>query len=303
MKKLTTSVIALSLAMIITCFCIAPTSVAKADVSIPLQPTINILLMYDESYDDVLQQYGLTHEQIVKRFDEIGRLIRYPYYDTFGISLNFTVSDYSSYLGDEYAMQCPVGNGLRTYVSSIAGDETSGLVRPRVGWLKGGQCTCTPVDDEHNCNYDEPGVGHHNNVFSWLMPMNAYAGSNTNEFNQASVYTAMSICHFDKSLGKHRFYAGCSYLGSHAAVLGGTGQLSESMPNPYQTFNMLSNRTVFWHEFGHNSFLHDGNCSENQPCAMSGGFDSILHANDVWCDNCKAIINFNHLTTNSQNAQ
>lgn len=119
--------------MIITCFCIAPTSVAKADVSIPLQPTINILLMYDESYDDVLQQYGLTHEQIVKRFDEIGRLIRYPYYDTFGISLNFTVSDYSSYLGDEYAMQCPVGNGLRTYVSSIAGDETNGLVRPQVG--------------------------------------------------------------------------------------------------------------------------------------------------------------------------
>ena len=69
MKKLTTSVIALSLAMIITCFCIAPTSVAKADVSIPMQPTINILLMYDESYDDVLQQYGLTHEQIVKRLD------------------------------------------------------------------------------------------------------------------------------------------------------------------------------------------------------------------------------------------
>ena len=108
MKKLTTSVIALSLAMIITCFCIAPTSVAKADETVTLPPTINILLLYDDSYEFFFSHLSVNRELLEKRLQEVGKLAELPYLNKFGIHLNFTIGDYSSYLGDEYALQCPI---------------------------------------------------------------------------------------------------------------------------------------------------------------------------------------------------
>ena len=143
MKKLTTSVIALSLAMIITCFCIAPTSVAKADET---QPTVNVLIAYDESYEYIFASKGCSVADMEKRLQEICELIRLPFLKTYGINLNFTVGAYSDYIGEEHAQQCPVNSGLR-----ILNADGS------IGWIDNGQCRCSVPTG--NCNIPAYKIG------------------------------------------------------------------------------------------------------------------------------------------------
>ena len=297
MKKLTTSVIALSLAMIITCFCIAPTSVAKADETVTLPPTINILLLYDDSYEFFFSHLSVNRELLEKRLQEVGKLAELPYLNKFGIHLNFTIGDYSSYLGDEYALQCPIGNGLRDYqdyfIQPTANDGNSGTL----GWIYNGQCTCTPITETGNdCNYPDATPGHHNNVIALREPARLFALQESNNFDLCAVISAQSLCY--SWCGDHRYCGGMSYYKGTGFVINGTystGSSCSGSVRPYYPSNLLSDVTLFLHEFGHSADLFDTMCTPNQPCIMSGGFDSVVSANDIWCDYCLSRFTVDHL--------
>lgn len=55
------------------------------------------------------------------------------------------------------------------------------------------------------------------------------------------------------------------------------------------------NRRTLQHEISHLFGCHDGQCSDDQNCIMSGGFDNCANFDqiNIWCDNCKA--NFDRL--------
>lgn len=281
MKKLTTSVIALSLAMIITCFCIAPTSVAKADET---QPTVNVLIAYDESYEYIFASKGCSVADMEKRLQEICELIRLPFLKTYGINLNFTVGAYSDYIGEEHAQQCPVNSGLR-----ILNADGS------IGWIDNGQCGCSVPTG--NCNIPAYTPAHHNNAFGLRDTASRYAKLSTNDFNVAAVFTAMSLCYTSGS--DHTWCGGMSSLVGNGLACHATYSIPSSTNvihrNTYFEENMIGNIILFAHEFSHLAGLPNADCSPNQPCIMSGGFDSVVSVNNLWCDKCYVRFNMSRL--------
>lgn len=241
MKKLTTSIIALSLAMIITCFCIAPTSVAKADET---QPTVNVLIAYDESYEYIFASKGCSVADMEKRLQEICELIRLPFLKTYGINLNFTVGAYSDYIGEEHAQQCPVNSGLR-----ILNADGS------IGWIDNGQCRCSVPTG--NCNIPAYTPAHHNNALGLRDTASRYAKLSTNDFNVAAVFTAMSLCYTSGS--DHTWCGGMSSLVGNGLACHATYSIPSSTNvihrNTYFEENMIGNiicslmNSVIWPVF------------------------------------------------------
>lgn len=280
MQRITTSIIAISLAMIIACFCIAPTSVAKADEN---SPTINVLIAYDESYEYVFRSYECPVSAMEKRLQEITELIRLPFLKTYGININFTIGAYSDYIGEEYALQCPVDSGLRVL-------NTDGSI----GWVNNGQCNCyVPTG---NCNVPAYAPAHHNNAINLRDTASRYAKQSTNEFNAAAVFTAMSLCYTSGNL--HTWCGGMSSYTENGLVCHATYDIPGSTTSHRYSYfedNMVNNVILFAHEFSHFAGLRDADCSPNQPCIMSGGFDSVVSVNNLWCDKCYAQFNMSRL--------
>ena len=73
--------------------------------------TLSILLLYDDSYEQTLRRQGYSIDEIEHRIEQIGELSELSFTRKYNLRINFTVEDYSSVIGEEYALQCPVGNG------------------------------------------------------------------------------------------------------------------------------------------------------------------------------------------------
>lgn len=242
---------------------------------------IRVLLLYDDSYESIMKDRGYTDtNSLENRLRQLTDLIALPYLQSKGIVLEFAISDYSSVLGDEYSIQCPVGNGLRT--------EENGVVK----WIRKGQCTC-PVSG-NNCNPSPNGQGHHNNLIPLLNSAIQYA-ENSTEYDFVTVITGLTMC-YTQANGEHMRCAGVTYGQScKALVMNGVYDIeygnienASSAEVRFLLSNLISNYTLFWHEFTHVSGSPEGQCVDvNHACALSGSYNGIVYVRNPWCSNCE----------------
>lgn len=273
--KTTAQVLSLLLATFLFCTSFA-IPFAKAEEDFPPR-TVNLLILYDQSYQSYFAENNITNPQ--HRLEQMARLAAVPFAETLNITLNVTVASYQSVLGMSYAMQCPT-------LYQSAG------INAKSRWNYNAQCECAGLDDSI------PSSRHHNSMHSLLDVGTDYIQSqdpltSIAVYDAVGIYHGFSGCYACNGNVSHGYAAGLAYLDGCAYVARGTYDFGLSN---YCHLNLSSCVGLLWHEFSHTFGLLDGsddfttnptqNCSENAPCIMSGGFDSILYAPNVWCPNC-----------------
>ena len=276
MKRTLLQSAAILMAAIIFCSTFAM-PFAKADADFPAR-TVNLLILYDQSYESFFAEECSINDP-VHRLEQVVKLAEVPFKEKLNITLNVTISSYQSVLGNSYAMSCPTIYPVDTPVINSCDPHY---------WEYEEQCECAGLDDSSS----DPHSRHHTSMRTLLDDVTAY-------INGQSVYDA-AFCYFcfngcNSCIGNitHRHPPGIAYRYGVAGVAGGNHSISDTT---YQSMNLTSCVGLFWHEFSHTFGLKDGtndfitnpddNCTENYPCTMSGGFDKIIYAPNVWCPNC-----------------
>lgn len=284
-NRLFRSTIAVSLAVIILCSVISLPSKAFT-ITLPARE-VNMLIVYDESYEAFFEKLGITDFE--NRLRQMVYMAELPFRNTWNISLNCTVLPYEETLGDDYACQtCP---GLWSW-------ENGEPNTTRVWNHLTGQCNCYST-----CYSSLTAPGHHNSAHRLLDIARNYATSSS-VYDVVGVFTGHQICF--GGANDHRQIGGLAYPGGNAFI--GVGHhdiytrngssdswtLTDSTPNFLN--NIMSNIALMQHEFSHNYGLGDGNhdftdennCNMNMPCVMSGGFGGIVYAENIWCEHCRS---------------
>ncbi len=279
------STIAVSLAIIILCSFITLPSKAFT-ITYPARE-VNLLILYDESYEAFFEKFGITDFE--NRLRQMVYMAEIPFKNTWNINLNCTVLPYEDILGEDYACQpCP---GLWSW-------ENGESNTTRVWKHLSGQCQC----DVPACFTSSLAPGHHNSAIRIIALAWSYATSSP-IYDAVGVFTGHEICAGTTDHGQR---GGISYLGGDSFVAVGhhdvytrsgssdSWNLTDSTPNLLN--NIMSNIALMQHEFSHNYGLPDGNhdftdennCNMNMPCVMSGGFGGIVYAENIWCEHCRS---------------
>lgn len=282
-NRLFRSTIAVSLAVIILCSVIALPSKAFV-IQLPARE-VNLLIVYDESYEAFFKKLGIT--DLENRLRQMVYMVELPFRNTWNISLNCTVLPYKDALGEDYACQtCP---GLWSWGGSESNKE-------RVWDHLTGQCHCYS-----SCFSSLSAPGHHNSSHRLAAVAQNYATSSST-YDVVGIFTGHKIC---AGTTNHGYVGGSGYLGGSGFVGVGhddvyaydsqskTWYVADSTPNLLN--NIMSNIALMQHEFSHNYGLYDGNhdftdennCNMNMPCVMSGGFGGIVYAENIWCEHCR----------------
>lgn len=287
-NRLFRSTIAVSLAIIILCSVISLPS--KAFTIVYPAREVNLLIVYDESYEAFFEKLGITDFE--NRLRQMVYMAELPFRNTWNISLNCTVLPYEETLGDAYACQpCP---GLWSW--------ENGEPNTTRDWRHlTGQCQCYST-----CFSSLTAPGHHNSSLRLLAIAQNYAVSSS-AYDVVGVFTGHQIC-YGYGVTDHRQIGGVASFGGNAFVGAGhhdvayvydnnkpeTWVITDSTPNLLN--NIMSNIAIMQHEFSHNYGLPDGshdftdenNCNMNMPCVMSGGFGGIVYAENIWCEHCRS---------------
>lgn len=247
---------------------------AKAEVDFPAR-TVDLLILYDQSYKAYWAGQGITDP--VHRLEQMAELAVVPFQAKLNITLNITIQSYQSVLGPSYAMACP-----------IVYPEDNFSIGNRVShhWEYDEQCDCDGLDDAYSNSR------HHNNLSTLLDAIDNYC-SNQTTYDAVGVYFAFNGCHSCHIPDAFHHPPGIARRLGKVFAATGTGDPTNM---PYQHLNLTSCVALLWHEFSHTFGLSDGsndfvtnpsdNCTENYPCTMSGGFDHVIYAPNVWCPNC-----------------
>lgn len=285
-NRLFRSTIAVSLAIIILCSFISLPSKAFT-ITLPARE-VNMLILYDESYEAFFEELGITDFE--NRLRQMVYMAELPFRNTWNISLNCTVLPYANILGEAYACQtCP---GLWSWEN---GEPDTTRV-----WLHlSGQCQCYST-----CYSSLSAPGHHNSSLRLLDIAQNYATSSST-YDVVGVFTGHQIC-YGYGATDHRQIGGVASPGGDAFVGAGHHDVYKYDKGtdswlvidftPNRLNNIMSNIAIMQHEFSHNYGLGDGNydftdennCNMNMPCVMSGGFGGIVYAENIWCEHCRA---------------
>lgn len=242
---------------------------------------VKLHVLYDESYRYFFNGNGI--EEAADRIRQMAELTKAPFKNIWNIELEYSFQRYEDLIGPSYATQCTSGT-LWSYVE----DPVTGRVT-RVWDLADGDCTCTDY-----CIETDPEVlTHHNSAYKLLhlLRMNGLPEGK----DELIGYFGHRLC-YHKAGSDFDHVAGLTYHNLHYIVGLGTGSLFDSNGNlindEYYLENLLSNARILQHELSHHYDLEDGQCTPNQACIMSGGFDGgIIYLSDLWCDSCAAKFN------------
>lgn len=285
-NRLFRSTIAVSLAVIILCSVISLPSKAFV-IQLPARE-VNMLILYDESYEAFFEELGITDFE--NRLRQMVYMAEIPFKNVWNISLNCTVLPYANILGEAYSCQtCP---GLWSWENDVPNTT-------RVWRHLTGQCQCYST-----CYSSLSTPGHHNSAHRILDNAENYAGSSS-AYDIVGVFTGHEICYGAGS--SHDQIGGLAYPGGNAFVGVGHADVAYAHDTTPETWvitdttrnflnNIMSNIAIMQHEFSHNYGLGDGNydftdqnnCNLNMPCVMSGGFGGIVYAENIWCEHCRA---------------
>lgn len=286
-NKLLRSTIAVSLAIIILCSVISLPS--KALTIVYPAREVNLLIVYDESYEAFFAKFGIN--DLENRLRQMVYMAAIPFRNTWNISLNCDVLPYEDTLGEDYA--CQPCSGLWSWEN----DEPN---TSRDWKHLTGQCQCVVP----SCYTSLSSPGHHNSAMRLLARAQSYAVSSA-AYDVVGIFTGHQICY--GGVSNHRQIGGVAYLGGNAFVSAGhhdvayaysttpeTWVVTDSTPNLLN--NIMSNIAIMQHEFSHNYGLNDGNydftdennCNMNMPCIMSGGFGGIVYVENIWCEHCRS---------------
>lgn len=249
----------------------------KTKAEDPTRDSVSMLILYDDSYECRVAPYNITDYE--ERIDQMMTLAVIPFEETLGLTINYTIADYSSVLGTEYAMSCPDLYPL------IAGND---FIREHHEWSLDEQCTC--VDNDH-CYTNDPNTCHHNSGNGLIHRMWSYA-LNSN-YDHVTSFVGYNICY--RKNNTHYWVSGLGQVNGSAFVCSGFQSMSSDTTDCYQVMNLLSMKGVLSHEFSHNLGLHDPGSTyqSNEPCIMAGGFDGIIFAKNIWCSVCMETLNPN----------
>lgn len=286
-NRLLRSTMAISLAVIILCSVISFPSKALT-ITLPARE-VNLLIVYDESYEAFFRDLGIT--DVESRLRQMVYMAEIPFRNTWNISFNCTILPYEDTLGDEYACQtCP---GLWSW-------ENNEPNTTRVWKHLTGQCRCNVPA----CYTSLSVPGHHNSAHRTLDIAAVYANSHSATYNAVGVFTGHQICY--GGVNAHGPVGGLAYPGGNAFISAGYYNVyaydhesqswvtTDSTPNLLN--NIMSNIAIMQHEISHNYGLGDTNhdfsdendCNENMPCIMSGSFDGIVYIENIWCEHCRS---------------
>lgn len=261
------------------------------------QHDVSVLVLYDESYAKfVTTMIGVNPED---RLEQILDYACLSFKNTYNINLNYDIGIYNLYLGEPFS------------TSLTFPDECSHLWfwdlqinRPpeRIWNHLNGYCDCVNNDQ---CYTPGSSVGHHTSGMRVLKAIYDYRQDATNQQYDAIVaFVGHKIC-YRLNNGTHNFYGGLTRPSQQwrATVIAGIYDYSQvyyqidydnqtnTDLSTYHLCNFLSNARIFQHELSHIFGAADGACSADYPCIMSGGFDGVVYAQNIWCPQCTSDFN------------
>lgn len=288
-QKLFSPAIAIVLAatmLVMFCF---PSTVAMA--STYPERVVKLLIVYDDSYEQAMYEQGIASTALVSRLEQMARFAETPFRITWNIHFDVTVMNYEQAFGtDPYVNACPTIHDMNNPNGAYDPDYPG-------TWHIDEQCQC--VANSH-CFYSLTSPGHHNSSKRVLYTARNFINQ-SEEYDAVEVLVGHSLCYY--SSGEHKYCGGMALLGGNAFVIGGRYDMVST--ERYRGTNLLSNCALLWHEFSHNYGLQDGtddftdpnNCSENYPCAMSGGYMGVILPYGIWCPNCLARFDYDRIGT------
>lgn len=279
-SKTSKRVTMIGLTVIMLCLFISP-AFSSGATTYPAR-TIDVKMLYDKSYEAFIEdRYDITVES---RIDQIVEYAAFPFDTIWNIEVVPSIAPYSSVLGTEYSLQFTYPNSCTNLWSWGSGNDTKYVPV----WRHNGQCACVANSQCYN-GLSNP--SHHNSGRRYIYELQDYMENARNYYDSIMSIFGHKLCYVYSDTNIHRYVGGLSLWSSGVAIISGVSGHnfnSNGDGSEYGLSNFLSSVRIFQHEFSHLFGLPDGNCSLNQPCIMSGGFDGVVHAGDVWCDACKA---------------
>lgn len=229
-------------------------------------------------------------DDVEERLDQIMRYAAVSFLNTYDVDINYTILSFESSIGIPYSYA-----NMLTPCDDLWDWEPSGsgiggtIMAERVWNHTSGQCHC--ILKNSNCFVNLQTPGHHNSAYRVLAEMHN-AATFSNQYDAVIAFVGYRTCYYNSSTQKHGYCGGMTKRSWNNCVVSGVhGSTDQSycVNNPvflHGSPNFSSTVRIFQHEFSHVFECLDGCCTSNYPCIMSGGFDGIVYANNIWCTDC-----------------
>jgi len=239
---------------------------------------VSIAVLYDESFAALVENE--INSDAEERLDQVMRFSINSFESVYDIDISYTILSYEDAIGTPYSTSPTFPSHCNNLWSWNVVSSTPTLEYERE-WNHDGICQC--ILKNSNCYVNSNTPGHHTSGTRVLWDM--YGSSlNNSQYDILICFVGYLVCWYNSSAQTHSQYGGLTIGSCNVSVVSGNCGMGDG--STYELSNFLSLERIFQHEISHDFGAHDGCCTSNYPCIMSGGFDGVVFADNIWCTQC-----------------